>query len=553
MKLYDRGLVRRLSRFVKERRQRLNIRKAGSGRTFSLDQPWTRGPLLLICLAALEIGQRVRGVKFFLSLLAIFCVAEAVRRARQMHQHLTSSFERAMFLFYPFSWGAFFRLTTERRLLASLWVWGVAFVTYGVTGKWDSAWVWRSAAFATLSWLLTLCSTLCLSLLLARKPEWLHPWVIPALYLLVPFGFAIPANQMANVFSGTSLLPAGWANALFVWTSGGTMWIAVTAGIVAAGIAAVWLWKDYRGRILSLEETLAGVELLVAEAGTETDETDAGERPLAEWQRLWERRFEGQIAEYIQSRRWLEPWRWSEAPWLEMAATKILNVKEKETLQYLLGYVAPDWSGRWKVGVIAAAVSSGLVATNTPAGWTMGGIALAISAGLGTPLVGGSWPLLGGSYLSGRVTPIYSCLPLGFARVSRIMIKTGLVRGLAWLPFGALVCALMAFQSGMGALPGVSMAVKGFLLWAALLPTFAAGHFSKGTNDTQNFRLRMIPLMLVAILAGLALLAGFIAAVSGPWEWSVPCLAAIAALSAGFWAIYKRAYERWQIDLLRVP
>lgn len=574
MKLYDRGLVRRLRKAVKTQRKLLKIKRESVWKKkFSVDQPWVRAPLALTFLAAYEAARvNTTTVKFLLSLLAMFAAAEAVRRARQLYIHLTQSDERVMFQFYPLSWEGFFRLTIERRLIGSVWIWGVAAVTYCVASEGEGPWFVRGLAFATLTWLLSLC----MMFLLVLKPEWLRQWVPASMYILFVLLAVASDNMRPAIFRGTSILPTGWVNALFVWKNQLASWVVVSVGILATGAAAVWLSQHFRGRILRMEAQVAGVEDTVRpvrvpeELRSEMElqhvedvltreellngahGTQAGSDSLVQWEKIRQERFHLDVVGYVESRAWLAPWEWDNAPWIERLAVKTLNAQEKETLRYMLGGGAPDWSSRWKMSVIAAGVGAGLVMLGSDVPSVLAGLAMAISVALGVPVLGGSWPLLSSGYIAGRLTPVYACLPFDFMRATKILIKTALVRAIVWLPVGLIVGGLMAVAAGETASRGIETMLRGFLIWVALLPFAGVGHFSKGTNDTQDMRLIAVPLMGLAILFGVVLFISSFAAMTAPRGWSVMCISGIALVSASSWLIYRRIYERWQIDLQRL-
>lgn len=300
--------------------------------------------------------------------------------------------------------------------------------------------------------------------------------------------------------------------------------------------------------LLSVEDVLAREELL-----HENQKTESEERSLEQWEKIRQERFRTEVAGYVESRAWLAAWEWDSAPWIERLAAKTLNPQEKETLRYMLGGETPDWSSRWKMGVIAAGVSTALMALDVEATWALAGLALAISVGLGVPVLGGAWPLLGFGYIAGRLSPVYACLPFDFTRATKILIKTALVRAIGWLPAGLIVGGLMAATAEGTAGKGAEIMLRGFLIWTALLPLVAVGQFSKATNDTQDMRLIVVPLTGLAILFGLVLVIACGVAITAGRGWSALCIGGIALISGCSWLLYRRIYERGQIDLQRAP
>jgi len=98
------------------------------------------------------------------------------------------------------------------------------------------------------------------------------------------------------------------------------------------------------------------------------------------------------------------------------------------------------------------------------------------------------------------------------------------------------------------------MAARIIVLFLMLSPILLAGKFSKGTNDTSNLRLRLLPLLggfivillILSILCGITLLpesAGLIG--------SLAAIVGTGLVSFGTWAAYGYYYNRAQVDLLR--
>ena len=239
MKLYDKKLERRLLASVKTTREWKTRRRPGVLlRKFSLEKPYLYIPLGLIFLVAIESMQAEKGLEWILFGLALYCFAEAVRRGRRLNLHLTSSNERAFFFFYPMSAESFFRLALERSILGSLTVWCVAAVTYAVATRTEGPWIFRTIAYATLEWLLTVI----VMLLIVRKIQWVPQWLQISLYVVLVLALNAPASLWHTITLATSILPTSWSNASFLYLQSGTVaWLAIAAEILVAAGLASWL------------------------------------------------------------------------------------------------------------------------------------------------------------------------------------------------------------------------------------------------------------------------------------------------------------------------
>jgi len=131
------------------------------------------------------------------------------------------------------------------------------------------------------------------------------------------------------------------------------------------------------------------------------------------------------------------------------------------------------------------------------------------------------------------------------------MFKANAVRTAAWVPLGLVIGVLNATTSHTLITAGCWLVARAVLLFLAAAPILLAGKFSKGTNDTLNMRLRMIPLLglfLVVIFLIVTLGAGVFMA--DDW-WPILFLAGVHLVSWAAWAAYGWYYNRAQVDLLR--
>jgi hypothetical protein len=238
--------------------------------------------------------------------------------------------------------------------------------------------------------------------------------------------------------------------------------------------------------------------------------------------------------------------------WIEWAVGHCLNERENSEAQFLLGQKDPNWSGRWKIAVIATAVGFAGTLLGIGTSNLVAALAFAVSIGFGVPLLGGAWPATYQGRISGKLSPIFGCYPLSYWSAGWTMYKLNAVRIVAWVPLGMLIGILGARSARMNLGEGCWVATRGILLFLAVMPILLAGKFSKGTNDTVNLQLTTIPaiVMVIVVLTVEIILGAMAMMVDGV---GVPCaaIAGVAAVAWGAWALYGAYYERGGVDLLR--
>jgi hypothetical protein len=581
MRLYSLALIWRLRRAVRRRVRKsksLRRRTRWWNKSFRLERPVVYEPLLMIFLATIISGRYSEaGSAWLLTCLTVYCTATAVWRSRVLQSTMTVSPERILFHFYPLSDAQFFRWSLEGFLWKTVRVWIASGIVFAfVFGAHNEPWFWKAAAFATLEWLVTLAAIFALAAYVYGIPK----WVPVSLYAATVFVFyAGPKPYITPAYPVLNSLPAGWLNlALAVFHARALDWIGL---LVLTALAAIGVWTlmtRFRARIVTeaapenvidapreappqrmgvLSEEAAFDELL-GEKEADSDEEAADEedavaehRPQTEWQKLRLNLVGSQVAKYTLSRDWLAPRQWSAESWLERLAAGWLNKQEKQTTEFLLGDVALRWSELWRASVIVAAVAGLLFAAGVASTLTLGMAAAALSALLGLPVLGGGWPATSPGRLSGKLSPLHGCYPLHYRTASTAMWKINLVRTAAWLPFGALLGALMGFGFSSGAGVGAWLVLKGIFVVAASTPLLSAGHFSKSTNDTTNIRLSTLPLFGFVVLVVLLFAVAAIMTMALPAAWSLVSLAASLTISLATWWLYGIYYERGQVDLLR--
>jgi hypothetical protein len=122
---------------------------------------------------------------------------------------------------------------------------------------------------------------------------------------------------------------------------------------------------------------------------------------------------------------------------------------------------------------------------------------------------------------------------------------------LAWVPVGLFLGAVIGWRDSDGPLAGTVFTVRIFLLWIAALPIFAAGHFSKRTNDTTNLRLVTLAIFLFfGVVFGVLLVGVGIFGLAAPLPLALAAPPAMALIALAGWALYRRFYERGRVDLL---
>jgi hypothetical protein len=570
MGLHSAALVWRLRQAVKRRvRKSKNLRHRGQlwHRNFTLEHPAVYEPILIIFLAStISIHYPANGTAWLFACLTLYCTATAVMRSRQLQSLMTISPERFVFQFYPLSDRHFFRWSLERFLWKTARIWlasGVAFAF--VFEARNEPWLWKSLAFATLQWLITLAAIL----VLASYTHGIPRWVPLSLYAAMIFVFYVgSAAYVAPVYPVFMALPAGWID-LAVTTFHGRIleWIAILMLLfLAAG--GVWaLILKFRSQIVIEAAPDSDVNTThqpsSQELGLRSDEDEMEElleeeepppnRPQTEWQKLRLQLVGSRVQKYTLSGDWLAARNWTANPWLERIAIGWLNQDERKAAEFLLGETPPRWNELWRASVIVAAVAGALLAMGIPTSLTLGMAAAALSALIGLPVLGGGWPATSPARLSGKLSPMLGCYPLDYRIACRAMWKINLVRAAAWLPVGALMGALMGFGFGSGPGPAAWLVVKGVLLYAASIPLLSAGHFSKSTNDTSNLRLATLPMVVAQMFLVVLFVTAAVTTLALPAAWALVSLATSSAISLLAWRLYGFYYERGQVDLLRQP
>jgi hypothetical protein len=227
--------------------------------------------------------------------------------------------------------------------------------------------------------------------------------------------------------------------------------------------------------------------------------------------------------DFVHSGTWCAPLNWSAAPWLEFLIGQSLTEWQKTVAEYMLARQLPKWGDAWRTSVISAGVAAALLVLPHFSFTTFGAtLAIAYSLGAAVPLA-----------------------------MSLVMGKINLLRFAAWVPVGLFLGAVIGWRDSDGPLAGTVFTVRIFLLWIAALPIFAAGHFSKRTNDTTNLRLVTLPIFLFfGVVFGVLLVGVGIFGLAAPLPLALAAPPAMALIALAGWALYRRFYERGRVDLL---
>ena len=110
---------------------------------------------------------------------------------------------------------------------------------------------------------------------------------------------------------------------------------------------------------------------------------------------------------------------------------------------------------------------------------------MAIAGMMAAPILGGLWTGFSGPMTSGFVLPAYSVFPLGYAEITRVMLKANLVRAVTWAPLAIVYAVTLAHRQGSPFEYGALIGLDVVLILIALQPITIMGHFSAGTNDTD--------------------------------------------------------------------
>ena len=483
-----------------------------------------------------------------LTVIALYAAATTLLRSAAYCGRVLRGFDRAVLINLPIGDDDYLR--HELRTLFRSWAgaFAVFLLAYGgyalINGDLRRDWVFLLvAAILQTSAGLSLGSTV-----LAYRPKWAALTVVAPLYgmaILCPY---LPASGAQFLWSASLITPAGWvahgfAGLVGAVDSGERFWLIPAFAVSAAlPVALGKLQSRLRSELALPGDVLETI--LEPERNDIEHEIDFGGSadavpPVREDFSL------GGLSARPD---------WRHLGWIERLVAAWFTDREKVVAEFMLTTQLGTWSKRWRVASIitaAGAVCTLVVPVLPP--WIFL-LPMAVAGMMAAPILGGCWTGFRGPMTSGFVLPAYSVFPLGYAEITRVMLKANLVRAVTWAPLAVVYVAALAQRQGSTFEYGALIGLDVVLILIALQPITIMGHFSSGTNDTKQIHWQNIlffGMALVFLIVGLV--AGFMIFIVPTLLVHVVALAGMVAISTASWAAYKVLFERGRIDLLSRP
>jgi hypothetical protein len=485
--------------------------------------------------------------------VALYATGTVVFRSSALFERLHGPGELAIFFGLPITDQDFFRLQWKKFLLRSSWFFLFTLLAYVVL-------VFEQAAerpsffliciFAALAQWLVMVSLSVLALDLR------HPWlprIASALYVLMVVCMYAPAGFSAAVAALTVVLPAGWVNRGYLGLIGGDwsaiLWFVPAVALGLAGLGrARHLRENYVPRLFEDLESHVPAEFADPDNIESPPPQPDVRGPVPSPELLTQasgRVASGELGWALN---------WNAFGWIERIAGRWLTDEDKPVANFMVGEVLGQWSSRWLKAfyLTAAAVVIAYFVTGFPLWLSVG--AAAIAAMYAAPLIGGGWVGFAPVLVSLQQSSLAAFYPVTYWQVSRVVLKVNLVRLLAYSLLLFPVALAISRQVGLDLETGAGIGVR-ILFWLALLQFLGVLLLhSQGTDDTRTLSFRKLPLLFLALLSVLLLLAGgFLSFIP-----DVPNRALVGALIGApvlplTWWLYGLFYSRGRVDLMHPP
>jgi hypothetical protein len=501
------------------------------------------------------LGLRAGEPQTGLDALMLWALLPTLMRAQDWQNRLVQHQDAAAFVALPVGDDWLFRFHSAQVWRASLWLGADALALY-------AALAWRAAASPALilaylgaaaaQWLAALGAATLLHRAWPRAPFGPFAALLWGLAFASCFLFQKAPGLFQSLFAGAvaalwPVTPAGWIHAALGGFHSGEAQIVFALPTLILIATLPWNWGALRARYRFREEAPDWTPLAIEEDEEASDSAGA----------LGAAQIHAQSAavalEAVESREWLrDGFAVRDGP-LERLVQRWLSERERRVLDFLCAG-AVGWTASWRRAWIAALICAATL-TALRFVWPSAGLGFAFGlsawlvASIAAPMWGGEWPGFSLVWIGQRGCAICSVMPLGYAEVSLVVLKTSTIRLAAALPiyaaFGAFGGWFFSASPGVGALLGgkVALLVMAFQPLSTIIP------FSPGTNDSSSGCLGALA-WFAALGVFLPLLGGaifFTIASSLQGFLGVPAMAGVA------WAggrIYRAAYERGWFDLL---
>lgn len=191
----------------------------------------------------------------------------------------------------------------------------------------------------------------------------------------------------------------------------------------------------------------------------------------------------------------LETRNMSKPGWLELLLARF-HTERESVIEGFMTSCMPAWTRAWKLSVLLACLGfiSLLLVDYTEYAW-FGLVLFAVGAMRGMPLCGGEWFGLQVLNIGTCCQSPFSSFPIGYWEMTRAMLKTNIVRIIAWLPFLAAAPYIICWKADLPLATGTPYAI--------IVPYFLIVYqfFVVGFRifDKTSARSRVTPLMLLIV------------------------------------------------------
>lgn len=565
MRLTDPDLERRLVRRARAEirsnpaLQRDARRPGSTGVTYG----WL-WPLGLGLFAMASLYAHKKPVDVVVAAMALFATGAAFLRAQGFLLGLHESHDLGVLAHLPVSDDAIFSHAWKKALRGTTGVLVVSGLVYAgaldVAGLGGGAWA-AGATLIVLQWLVAVAFTAALS---HFCPRWPHRVIGATLEIaaLVLFVFADSLGPALRSGVGWSLAvtPAGWIGYAFrdgVLGAQATALLAAAPALVAAALLPGVLTRLRRG--YSVEELLfpeAPTAERILEAAVEREmvirsEYDPELVESPELKPVMREDLRQSIPLIMEARAlggdFLRALPWTAPGPIERLFARSLSEREKVVAEFMLGGGA-RWTRSWKIAaaITLAALAVGLFFPRVPG---LVGLAWIIVALMAVSVGAAGFRQVDSG---GKSSPFHAPYPMGYAEISRVILKAKAVRLACALPLLVALALVAGWRMGIGPGTGLVLALKATLLLALLQPATLVFSFSGGTNDSEHMTAgRFFFVLIPGGLGALLLAAAGFAVFSSNLALAAPAALAFGSLSFGAWAGYGALYNRRRIDLLR--
>lgn len=554
----EKALRRRIRREVESSEDLLRERKAHRRRSPTRSWSWLcRAVLPFAALGLAAIGPGA--VELVCLALSLYATGTACLRAVALLHGLWGSDDLMVLGHLPAADADLFRLQWRKFIRSSLWILWAYAVFFGGLALHRELGVDRAllaAALGLAQWLMVagLAATLA-----AWKPN--GPWRAMGLALnagalgcwlsgktLLPFVKAVPGLYLLA-------LPGGWVTFAFRYGILGSESLAFAALLPAAAAAALLAWakgrmrRGYRLSEIAVRGPSAEMfvehelDLEIVARSQDDPELVAAPWKAPEVREDLRRSIASYVDARVRERGFLGRREWRRAGCLDALFGRLLSERERAVAEFLIGGPS-GLTRRWKFSAAVAALGIAALFVSPDVGLVLGGV-------LALTLVGGRWPAFQDRPCAGKFMPLLAAYPVGYAEVSRVLIKFNAVRILGWAPLAVAFAAVAGHATGLGLAEGAWVGLKAAFLALAFAFFAAVGYHSSGTNDTEHLTFRgCFGLILpAALLTSIGL--GSAVLLFLPFPAGLAGGVGVAGAAVGFWGLYGLVYDRGRIDLVR--